>query len=163
MTIKAVIVPKWGLSMEEGELLQWNISPGDEITVGQEIAEIETSKIAGPLEAAVAGKVRRLIAEVGKILPVGALMAVLADDSDTDQAIEAFIAEFEVEQSSDDSEINTGPELLMVTVGDIEVSYLEISPADVEPQSKPVILIHGFGGDSNNWLFNQHFFHISLS
>ncbi|VAW07604.1 Dihydrolipoamide acetyltransferase component (E2) of acetoin dehydrogenase complex [hydrothermal vent metagenome] len=153
MTIKAVTVPKWGLSMDEGELVQWNISPGDEVTVGQEIAEIETSKIAGPVEAAVAGKVRRLIAEEGEILPVGALMVVLADDDQSDEDIEAFIAEFEVADQAEDGDENSGPTLSTLSLGDMDISYLEVSPAD--PAAIPVVLIHGFGGDSNNWLFNQ--------
>ncbi len=155
MSIKAVTVPKWGLSMDEGELVQWNISPGDEVAVGQEIAEIETSKIAGPVEAAVAGKVRRLIADEGEILPVGALMAVLADDDQSDEDIEAFIAEFEVADQTDDGDEDSGPTVSTLSLGDMDISYLEISPADPDPAAIPVVLIHGFGGDSNNWLFNQ--------
>ena len=156
MTIKAITVPKWGLSMDEGELIEWHIAPGDEVTVGQEIAEIETSKIAGPVEAAVAGKLRRIIAEEGEVLPVGALMAVLAEDSDTDADIEAFIAEFEVQDVSDDMGEDAGAaDIRHITLGDMDISYQDFSPADLSPGSVPVVLIHGFGGDSNNWLFNQ--------
>ncbi|VAV93709.1 Dihydrolipoamide acetyltransferase component (E2) of acetoin dehydrogenase complex [hydrothermal vent metagenome] len=156
MTIKAITVPKWGLSMDEGELIEWHIASGDEVTVGQEIAEIETSKIAGPVEAAVTGKVRRIIAEEGEVLPVGALMAVLAEDSDSDADIEAFIAEFEVQDVSDDTGEDAGAaDINHITLGDMDISYRDISPVDLTPGSIPVVLIHGFGGDSNNWLFNQ--------
>ncbi len=142
--------------MDEGELIEWHIVPGDEITVGQEIAEIETSKIAGPVEAAIAGKVRCIIAEEGEVLPVGALMAVLAEDSDSEADIEAFIAEFEVQDMSDDTGEDAGAaDINHITLGDMDISYRDISPAGLAPGSVPVVLIHGFGGDSNNWLFNQ--------
>ncbi len=172
MTIKAITVPKWGLSMDEGELVEWHISPGDEINVGQEIAEIETSKIAGAVEAAVSGKVRRLVAEEGEMLPVGALMAVLADDNQSDEAIDAFIATFKVEDPDDPAvDMASKPNILSAQVGDMNISYLEVMPPEPEnipdndqssekasekaPEKIPVILIHGYGGDCNNWLFNQ--------
>lgn len=164
MTIKAITVPKWGLSMDEGELIEWHISPGDEINVGQEIAEIETSKIAGAVEAAVSGKVRRLVAEEGEMLPVGALMAVLADDTQNDDAIDAFIATFKVEDPDDPAlEMAGMPNILSAKVGDMDISYLETmphEPANIpdngqKSEKTPVILIHGYGGDCNNWLFNQ--------
>ena len=43
--IKTLEMPKWGLSMEEGLLARWAIQEGDDFTRGQEICEIETSKI----------------------------------------------------------------------------------------------------------------------
>jgi len=142
--------------MDEGKLVQWHISLGEDIDVGQEIAEIETSKIAGPVEAAVSGKVRRLIAEEGDVLPVGALLAVLAEDSQCDEDISAFIAKFQVEDQGDETrEDSSAAKLLSVTLDDREISYSETMPHDLPPESVPVILIHGYGGDANNWLFNQ--------
>ncbi len=49
--IKTLEMPKWGLSMEEGLLARWAIREGDDFTRGQEICEIETSKIVNVLEA----------------------------------------------------------------------------------------------------------------
>lgn len=49
--IKTLEMPKWGLSMEEGLLARWAIQEGDDFTRGQEICEIETSKIVNVLEA----------------------------------------------------------------------------------------------------------------
>ena len=47
--IKTLEMPKWGLSMEEGLLARWAIQEGDDFTRGQEICEIETSKIVNVL------------------------------------------------------------------------------------------------------------------
>ena len=49
--IKAIDIPKWGLSMEEGLVNAWLIEEGDSFTKGQLICEIETSKITNELEA----------------------------------------------------------------------------------------------------------------
>ena len=78
--IHSIVMPKWGLAMEEGTVTAWQIAEGAVIAKGQEIADIETSKIANVFESPVSGKVRRLVAPTGETLPVGALLAVVADD-----------------------------------------------------------------------------------
>ena len=76
--ILPIVMPKWGLAMEEGTLTAWLVEGGSEIEKGQEIAEIETTKIANVFESPVSGTLRRLVAKQGDVLPVGALLAVLA-------------------------------------------------------------------------------------
>ena len=76
--IHTIVMPKWGLAMEEGTVTAWQIAEGAVIAKGQEIADIETSKIANVFESPVSGKVRRLVAQPGETLPVGALLAVVA-------------------------------------------------------------------------------------
>jgi pyruvate dehydrogenase E2 component (dihydrolipoamide acetyltransferase) len=90
--IKTLEMPKWGLSMEEGVLARWAIQEGDRFTKGQEICEIETSKIVNVLEAPFAGTLRRIIARVGDTLPVGAVLALVADASVSDAELDAFAA-----------------------------------------------------------------------
>ena len=99
--IQPIVMPKWGLAMEEGALTSWLVQNGAEIEKGQEIAEIETSKIANVFESPVAGTVRRLVAKEGDVLPVGALLAVLAPASVPDADIDSFVAGFVVEAPAD--------------------------------------------------------------
>ena len=87
--IKTLEMPKWGLSMEEGLLARWAIQEGDDFTRGQEICEIETSKIVNVLEAPFAGTLRRILAREGETLQVG---AVLADASVSDAELDEFAA-----------------------------------------------------------------------
>lgn len=48
--IVAVTMPKWGLSMQLGKITDWAVAEGDEVGVGDDLADIETDKIAGTLE-----------------------------------------------------------------------------------------------------------------
>ncbi|MFJ7620221.1 biotin/lipoyl-containing protein, partial [Rhodococcus erythropolis] len=90
--IKAIDIPKWGLSMEEGLVNAWLIEEGDSFTKGQLICEIETSKITNELEAPFDGVLRKIVGTPGQTLPVGAVIGVSADASATDAEIEQFLA-----------------------------------------------------------------------
>jgi len=50
--IVPVAMPKWGLSMQLGKITAWVVAEGDEVQVGDDLADIETEKITGTLEAA---------------------------------------------------------------------------------------------------------------
>ncbi|WP_224971913.1 2-oxo acid dehydrogenase subunit E2 [Acinetobacter oleivorans] len=90
--IKTLEIPKWGLSMEEGTIAQWVIKEGDSFNKGDEICEIETTKIVNVLEAPFAGTLRKILAKDGDTLPVGGLIAVCAESQVSDAEIEKFIA-----------------------------------------------------------------------
>lgn len=92
--ITPIRMPQWGLEMTEGTLSNWHVSVGDSVSKGTEIADIETAKIVNALEAGqdMAGVVRRLVVNIGDTLPVGGLLAVVADPAVDDAEIDAFVA-----------------------------------------------------------------------
>ena len=89
--IRLIEVPKWGLSMEEGAVVKWLVPVGAAFAEGDEICDLETSKISNVVEAPFAGVLRRVLADVGVTLPVGAPLAVSATAETTEAEIDAFL------------------------------------------------------------------------
>lgn len=89
--ITPIIMPKWGLEMSEGTISNWHVAEGQTLSRGMEIVDIETAKIVNTLESDLEGTVRRLVAPVGQTLPVGALIAIVADAGVSDDDIDRFI------------------------------------------------------------------------
>ncbi|HEX5609954.1 MAG TPA: E3 binding domain-containing protein, partial [Solirubrobacterales bacterium] len=69
--------------MEEGTILTWLKSVGDEVAVGEELVEIETDKANMAYEADVAGTLTEIVAEEGATLPIGEVIARIGDDGDS--------------------------------------------------------------------------------
>tara|TARA_R110002072_G_scaffold138429_2_gene281621 strand:+ start:11143 stop:12600 length:1458 start_codon:yes stop_codon:yes gene_type:complete len=93
-TLHALTVPKWGMSMEEGEITEWRVAVGDTVAAGDELVDIETSKIVNAAESPVTGTLVRIVGEVGQTLQVGMLMGVIASGDTSEQAIDDFVAAF---------------------------------------------------------------------
>src|SRR6516165_6996699 len=123
-------MPKWGLSMQLGKITAWAVAEGDEVGVGDDLADIETEKINGTLEAADAGTVRRIIARVGEDIPVSGTIALIAAGVPDDAG--------------------GTPELQTADVGGRKISY-----AGAGQDGDVILLVHGYGGDRNSWLFLQ--------
>ena len=93
--IVPVTMPKWGLSMQEGKVVEWLATVGTTLAPGDQMVDIETEKIANTFEALDAGLLRRQVAQADDVLPVGALLGVLAPESVSDAEVDAYIAEFQ--------------------------------------------------------------------
>ena len=65
-------------TMEEGQLVQWLKSEGDEISSGDILAEIETDKATMELVARGDGMLRKIFLDAGGVSVVGAVIAVIA-------------------------------------------------------------------------------------
>lgn len=151
--IQPIVMPKWGLAMQEGMVAHWHVEEGAPVAKGQEIVDIETSKIANVFESPASGTLRRRVAAPGETLPVGALLGVLAEESVADAEVDAFVADFQErlnEQLAAQSQAK-GPEFEFAEVDGRRLRYLRAG----EGGADPVLFLHGYGGDLNNWLFNQ--------
>jgi pyruvate dehydrogenase E2 component (dihydrolipoamide acetyltransferase) len=146
--IYPVVVPKWGLTMEEGTLVAWHVAQGAAVAVGDELLEIETSKIANVVEAPYGGILRRHVGQAGQSYPCGALIGVIADASVPEQDVNAFVERHAVATREQVSQRGAAPEVL-------EVGGRPLRVLRQGTGNELVLLIHGFGGDLNNWLFVQ--------
>lgn len=96
-------MPKMGDAMEEGTLLKWLKSEGDEVSEGEPIAEIETDKVTLELEAEDAGTLAKLYAGEGDEIPVGEAIAFIAGEGEeAPEAASGGSAESKAEEGADD-------------------------------------------------------------
>jgi len=149
--IVAVTMPKWGLSMQLGKITGWIVAEGDDVSVGDELADIETEKIAGTLEAADAGILRRIIARIGEDVPVSSTIALIAPPGVSDDDLDAAVAKARaVIDAGVPDDADAGPAVETADIGGRRISYVGTGQdGDV------VLLVHGYGGDRNSWLFLQ--------
>jgi pyruvate dehydrogenase E2 component (dihydrolipoamide acetyltransferase) len=104
-----ITMPRLSDSMEEGTILKWLKSDGDEVSEGDELAEIETDKATMTYEADAAG-VLEIVAEEGQTLAIGEVIAKLkgeGDESSSDDEDEEPSAD---EESPDEDEEESGKE-----------------------------------------------------
>ena len=149
--IVPVTMPKWGLSMQLGKITAWVVAEGDDVKVGDDLADIETEKITGTLEAADAGTVRRIIARVGEDVPVSGTIALIAPPEVTEDELDAAVLQARALIDAGVPEDAAGEAVLQTAdVGGRKISY-----AGAGQDGDVVLLVHGYGGDRNSWLFLQ--------
>ena len=106
------------------------VAEGDTIAKGDDLVDIETDKIAGTLESPEEGPPRRIIAEPGADLPIGAVLAVVAPAEVPDAEIEAVVEEARAAVESGELEAGDEPQPQLVEVGGRTISYLTLAPED---------------------------------
>jgi len=72
-------MPKLGLEMEQGTVLEWFFEPGDEVSEGDKMAEVESEKSIGEVEAREDGTLRQIHIEEGEAVPPGKPIGILAE------------------------------------------------------------------------------------
>ena len=77
----------------EGVISHWAVKEGDEVAVGDVLAEIETDKASVEYQAEEAGTVARLVQAAGEMVQVGEPIAVFSAAGDTDADVEKALAD----------------------------------------------------------------------
>jgi pyruvate dehydrogenase E2 component (dihydrolipoamide acetyltransferase) len=73
-------MPRLSDSMEEGTILRWLKSVGDDVKRGEELVEIETDKANMTYEATDEGKLLEIVAQEGDTLPIGEVIARIGEE-----------------------------------------------------------------------------------
>ena len=85
-----VSMPKWGLTMKEGKVSKWFKSEGDTIEKGEPFFEVETEKITNVVEATASGIVFQIVVAAGAKVPVGTIVAIIAEPGEQPERIEGI-------------------------------------------------------------------------
>jgi pyruvate dehydrogenase E2 component (dihydrolipoamide acetyltransferase) len=77
-----IVMPRLSDSMEEGTILKWMKSVGDEVAVGDELVEIETDKANMVYESDAGGTLVEIVADEGDTLPIGEVIARVGEEGE---------------------------------------------------------------------------------
>jgi 2-oxoisovalerate dehydrogenase E2 component (dihydrolipoyl transacylase) len=114
-------LPDIGEGIAEAEIVAWHVQVGDTIAEDQQIADMMTDKATVEMESPVAGKVIELAGEVGDLIPIGSVLAVI-DTAGADRAAEP-VEDSEDERPLADGAVQATPEQaeeIPVTAGSVE-------------------------------------------
>jgi pyruvate dehydrogenase E2 component (dihydrolipoamide acetyltransferase) len=102
-----VRMPKLGLEMKEGTVLDWYFEEGESVGAGDVVAEIESEKSVGEVEAREGGVLRRIVLEEGATVAPGAAMGIVAGE---DEDISDLESEIEPTETEGEGEAETADE-----------------------------------------------------
>lgn len=88
-------MPKWGLAMKTGLVVEWLKHVGEPIQQGEPMVEIESEKATNEVDAPATGTLRWIGVQEGEHAPVGASLAVIAAQGEelTDEQVATLLRE----------------------------------------------------------------------
>ena len=72
-----MLMPKFGLSMEEGTIASWLVAEGDTVTKGQALAEVNSEKLTNNAESEYDGTVLKILVQEDDTVPVGTPICII--------------------------------------------------------------------------------------
>ena len=83
-----VIMPKAGVDMTEGQIVQWNKKVGEFVKEGEILLEIMTDKVSMELEAEEDGYLIAILKGDGETVPVTEVIGYLGEEGEISQQLE---------------------------------------------------------------------------
>jgi pyruvate dehydrogenase E2 component (dihydrolipoyllysine-residue acetyltransferase) len=96
--IHTVIMPDLGQTVAEGKIVRWLKKPGDNVSKGEALLEVETDKVTMEVESYIAGYLRAVLINEGEMASAMSPIALLTDRPD-----EAYENEGYVERATGDT------------------------------------------------------------
>lgn len=81
MSVRQLLMPKLGLTMTEGTVIEWPIAAGATFARGAVCVVVETDKVASEIEAPAAGRLLKVLVREGETVPVGSVLAEWETDA----------------------------------------------------------------------------------
>jgi pyruvate dehydrogenase E2 component (dihydrolipoamide acetyltransferase) len=86
MALRQLLMPKLGLTMTEGTVVEWPIAAGGTFARGAVCVVVETDKVANEIEAPGAGRLVKILVQEGETVPVGSVLAEWETDAEQTEA-----------------------------------------------------------------------------
>ncbi len=96
-----VTMPKLGMTMKEGKVSKWYKHEGDSVEKGENLFEVETEKITNKVESPETGILFQVVVPEGATVPVGTILAVIAQAGEQPERIEGIKAGEVVEMKAE--------------------------------------------------------------
>jgi len=87
-----VTMPKMGMTMKVGKVSKWYKHEGDSVEKGENLFEVETEKITNKIESPGTGILFQVVVPEGSTVPVGTILAVIAQAGEQPERIEGIHA-----------------------------------------------------------------------
>jgi pyruvate dehydrogenase E2 component (dihydrolipoamide acetyltransferase) len=97
-------MPKLSPTMEEGQISRWLKQEGDQVSMGEPLAEIDTDKATMEMQALGTGVLRKILIKEGESVPLGQLIAVIGAP---DEDISALVASAGSSEAAADNQERT--------------------------------------------------------
>ncbi len=88
-----IILPQWGMAMNDGQIVKWLKNVGEEIKKGDHLVEIESSKVNAEIEATHDGKLGRIDFKEGVIVDVGTVVGYILFDGEKESDLPQLSAQ----------------------------------------------------------------------
>jgi pyruvate/2-oxoglutarate dehydrogenase complex dihydrolipoamide acyltransferase (E2) component len=72
-----VIMPKLGMTMSKGVIMEWKKKEGDKVEKGEIIVTVSSEKITNDIEAPEKGIIKKILYDEGNEVPVGETIALI--------------------------------------------------------------------------------------
>jgi len=80
--ITRVVMPPLSETEDEGTISRWLLKEGDKVEFGDVLLEVESDKAVVEVESFGAGVLRKILTEADETVPVGTLIAIIADEGE---------------------------------------------------------------------------------
>ena len=80
-----IILPQWGMGMNDGQVMKWLKSVGDPISKSDNLVEIESSKVNAEVESTADGTLGRIDVEEGRVVDVGTTLGYILLSGETEK------------------------------------------------------------------------------
>ena len=77
MSLIPIYMPKYGMTMEAGLIVEWLVAEGDTVAEGDGLVLIETEKVSTEIEAPAGGVVVELSCQIDDEVPVGQVIGYI--------------------------------------------------------------------------------------